>query len=582
VSQPSKPSTLSGAGTACAAFALAALPFETERVAVHAGSLTLTAQELLLGAAIACTGLAALRSRATRPLIPDRAFAIAAGAFVAVLLVSSLTAPEHRINALKFSLRSAGGVAFGLAVCWLVRDRCRRAALLLGAFASGVAAASIVGLVEVAAGARLEPFLALFREHPIYVAGTRRVTASFNYPNTAAAAIAMALPTLAATLGCARGWRRVLALAGVLATVPILLLTYSRGGSIAALAGLLALGLFASRQPALGRVRTTAVVMALAVVGCWAAAARVDGLLAGRALGSSRGPLLAARVDAREDRLEVVAGQSGTMPVTVTNTGSLVWRSSPEAPYRLASSWYDVAGTRLDFEGPRADLPPVLAPGETVALDGAYGVPDHVGPAWLVWDIVIEDRMRMSEQGNAPGRVRAVIGRDAAEVARLAAAVGGGTAPPPAVITPEDIYAPPPRTELWRAALAIFSERPILGLGPDSYRLAYGRYLGLAKWDHRVYANNLALELLATTGLLGLAAFAWVTTVVASKGLGALRGPAGNAASRAALAVALAALAAFFAHGTVDYFLEFTVVYAVFWACSGIVVGLAAGARKGA
>src|SRR5207245_1243891 len=72
--------------------------------------------------------------------------------------------------------------------------------------------------------------------------------------------------------------------------------------------------------------------------------------------------------------------------------------------------------------------------------------------------------------------------------------------------------APVPRADLWRAALRMFAQRPLLGFGPDNFRHLYGAYLGLQVWDERVHANNLYLELLADVGVLGAAAFALVVT----------------------------------------------------------------------
>ena len=46
----------------------------------------------------------------------------------------------------------------------------------------------------------------------------------------------------------------------------------------------------------------------------------------------------------------------------------------------------------------------------------------------------------------------------------------------------------------------------LLGIGPDNFRLTYGRYLGLAAWDSRVHANNTYLEVLVGMGAIGAAA----------------------------------------------------------------------------
>ena len=50
-------------------------------------------------------------------------------------------------------------------------------------------------------------------------------------------------------------------------------------------------------------------------------------------------------------------------------------------------------------------------------------------------------------------------------------------------------------------------EHPILGVGPDNFRLLYGRQFGLSNTDTNVHSNSLYLELLVGSGLIGLAAF---------------------------------------------------------------------------
>ena len=53
-------------------------------------------------------------------------------------------------------------------------------------------------------------------------------------------------------------------------------------------------------------------------------------------------------------------------------------------------------------------------------------------------------------------------------------------------------------------------ERPLIGVGPDNYRLIYGPYAGLAHFDPRVHSNNMYLEMLAGGGLAGGLAFLWL------------------------------------------------------------------------
>ena len=55
---------------------------------------------------------------------------------------------------------------------------------------------------------------------------------------------------------------------------------------------------------------------------------------------------------------------------------------------------------------------------------------------------------------------------------------------------------------------------------------------------------------------------------------------ASDPAARALLAGLFAGLGAFFLHGLVDYFFEFTPTYGLFWLLAGATVGMASGAER--
>jgi putative inorganic carbon (hco3(-)) transporter len=130
-----------------------------------------------------------------------------------------------------------------------------------------------------------------------------------------------------------------------------------------------------------------------------------------------------------------------------------------------------------------------------------------------------------------------------------------------------------PRGELWSAALSMIAERPIFGSGPDSFRHLYGRHLGLAQWDKRLHANNLYLEILADFGVAGSIAFALLVAVVLLPPVRRLRSPAGGPLQIWAIGT-MASMLAFFVHGLLDYFFQFTSLYLLFWMLLGLVLAL--------
>jgi O-antigen ligase len=125
----------------------------------------------------------------------------------------------------------------------------------------------------------------------------------------------------------------------------------------------------------------------------------------------------------------------------------------------------------------------------------------------------------------------------------------------------------------------MFQERPLLGVGPGTYRLRYGSYLGMTSWDERAFAHNIYLELAATTGIVGLIAFLFV--------VGFAVAPLTRALARRwaqsdplcpsprtwlALGAILAAVIAFLGHGLFDYFFGFNPIIGLWWAVVGLAV----------
>ncbi len=116
--------------------------------------------------------------------------------------------------------------------------------------------------------------------------------------------------------------------------------------------------------------------------------------------------------------------------------------------------------------------------------------------------------------------------------------------------------------------------RPLLGVGPDNFRLVYGDYAGVAVWDSTVHANNLYLEWLADTGLVGFAIFLWLNAALVAGAYRRLgRGnPDGPAAAYGVVwqLSLLAALTAWYVHGMLDSFYEFTPTFVAFWLIAGL------------
>jgi hypothetical protein len=241
----------------------------------------------------------------------------------------------------------------------------------------------------------------------------------------------------------------------------------------------------------------------------------------------------------------------------LTNTGSLTWDSTRQPAYAVSYHWLRAGSEAVvQFDGQRTPFAAPVPPGATVTMPVFVTAPGQAGTYTLVWDVVLESRAWLSTEGVPPAHTLVRVEGEPSSVVRTTM-----THLPQAIVRPG-------RLALWSAALRITREHPLLGIGPDNYRHVYGRYLGLDRFDDRVHANDMYLEVLAGAGVLGFSALVWL---LSAWGLALLRRC--RDVPREALMPAAAALAAWLmiaAHGLVDSFLSFTTTYLSF----AIVLGL--------
>ena len=475
-----------------------------------------------------------------------------------VMALAALLAPEERLNAVRFTLK----VGLGALVGWAVYDVASaptlgRREVLSRALALGGLVVAMTGLAE---AGRIEPvasWLGAFKVAPTWVGEFRRVSGTLPYATIAGVVLEMvALLWLAWTLHTSPR-RRPLTALGLAATLVALVFTLSRGAMVSLALALLTWGLVA-----VGRLRTWAPAVALAG-GALVTVAATTLLIR---------PELVWRLRTETDRTWYVAeyrvpgelwaepGQQIEATVTVRNAGVRPW-----APEGLALGYHlrRADGTGVTYDGLRTPLEEPVPPGGEVTLRAGLWAPPEPGRYVVEWDLVYEGLLWFSWKGSPTATTRLVV------EGAPKAVEGWSPTPFP---TPNHVGVPiPERPELWRAAWLMARERPLLGFGPDSFRLRYGAYLGYERWNQGIHANNLYLELLATTGWLGLAAFGLVVWRLVALIWTVLRRTTTPWAHGVALAVG-----AWLVHGVVDAFLGFTPTLVLFWFTVGL---LAAHAR---
>jgi len=163
----------------------------------------------------------------------------------------------------------------------------------------------------------------------------------------------------------------------------------------------------------------------------------------------------------------------------------------------------------------------------------------------LIWDLDQKGRGWFSSNGVVPGVVESDIQQEN-EIRYGAGDVGRWLS------LEKTADATIARGLLWKAAARLAVKTPILGAGPDNFRLLYGRVLGFSSWDTNIRANSLYLELLVGSGLLGLLAFALMAASVPHR-----------------INAATLSIGVFLIHGVVDVFLMTTPIYFAFWILMG-------------
>jgi hypothetical protein len=449
---------------------------------------------------------------------------IAAAVFAATQWIAAAAAPDFFSNAAKAALRVTAGVIL-MAAAAVSRNKDE----MLRVWVVGALAAAVYALAA-HAGFGVP---ALFRTEEFYRGAVQRLSGSFDYPNTAAAFFAMTIPLVWMVF---RNPAARYASAGLLWLA--LLLTQSRGGvaALGAAAALAVIGPY-SRRAGAGRLKMIGLAAApgvlIYVLAAWWSAPP------------------SARYELRLNKLQLGPNETGESEITIWNTGGRNWPAEGRRKVALAYRWFDVRRDAFVSHDPvRTNLEETVGAGDRVTLRAPFRTPPDAGKYLLVWELFRDDLDWFSRAGVIPALAEVDIGTAGerrsghADLSRWYQS--GGTDGP-------QINASVTRPELWTAAIRMWRERPIAGFGPDNFRLRYGSYLGHTKWDTSVRANNLYLELLAGSGVMGFAAFMAMTAL-----------------KRWDVTPVSLALIVFLAHGLADVFLMTTPVYFGFWILMGI------------
>ncbi len=536
-------------------------PFERPLPGSLAG-FTLTTLELSVVAALVAGAAAALRgSTAVTWRTP---ITIPALALLVCALIASVAAPEFRANSFRFVGRlTAALLLFTLAANTMTSPRLARQviATLLGT----AALVGAIAVLELAQVPLVLDALKLFRPGFHVVGGQLRATSTLFYPTIASMYLEVVFALGLVWIASSR-----LAFVALALTGAGIIATFTRAGLVTMTMSLLIYGglIYYKRLAGIGRRSGNGTGE-----GAWTGEHTRLALLAAVLLALvmvSRSPqMLVTRMstDVSQDwygasyeapkTLTLRPDSFTDVPVTLSNRGWLTWQSTQTPVFALSYHWLSIdTEDVVVYDGLRTPFTNPVEPGEDVTVHARVRAPGYPGTYLLVWDIVQESRTWLSLEGVFPGRT----------IVKVEGTAVGGPLPTRGRM-PTGVMRMP-RSVLWSTALQIAARHPVLGIGPDNFRLTYGRYLGLAAWDSRVHANNTYLEVLVGMGVIGAAAFLWLIVAACRSTLARLR--AADLETMPLVAAATAACLTIAAHGVVDSFLTFTSTYVVFALAAGV------------
>src|SRR5659263_7028 len=183
---------------------------------------------------------------------------------------------------------------------------------------------------------------------------------------------------------------------------------------------------------------------------------------------------------------ELSLGQAGTVRIHIKNTGSINWTSEPDGEVALVYRWRTYPQNEY-YEMPSyivTEMPYVVPPGGEVDLTADFLVPEEGGRYVLVFELFKTHVSLFSSAGVAPlimplefinGKSRPLTITENSESFEA--------------IEPAQVTAT--RSQLWRAGFKAWKANPLLGLGPDQFRIRYNDYAPELEHDARIRTHNI-------------------------------------------------------------------------------------------
>ncbi|HYK91822.1 MAG TPA: O-antigen ligase family protein [Acidobacteriota bacterium] len=509
-------------------------------------------------------------------LLPDR-FLPAVTALILVQSLSAALAPAFRGNAIEAAAKMMLGAFFALLVGDVVLgsrpqdDRSDNPAMstLLALSVSGTCVA-LLGLGELAGIGFFARIAHVFQPSKFNLGQHLRLVSTMEYPNTAGSFLSVALcATLALTSfsGTVRERKWSIASVAVVGIQGIALaFTYSRGAIVSTIIAV-AVASAMSKSWIRGAQGRIAQASCLAVL--------LGGALAAYYVhrASEHTPRTQQRIarfglQGAEEVMSLHPALTYGETIAVQNDSCCTWR---KGTYGVGYRWHNLSSNENSSPQIGTDFTSDLAPSELARVQVALRTPPQAGEYFLIWFVFQRsDQVREVKDSYSPGILCIIhpAGTDAGRaITDKARRYLGAIREERRSLNGAQV---PTRGELWSVAIRMFRQRPILGMGPDNFRLLKWKYMEVPQGDETILANSTYLDLLSGSGILGIAAFAWLMWEF-GRGVARRLSPGASHSDWILGYFGTAYLTGFLSHGLVDYFLKFTPTFLLFWLVVGIV-----------
>jgi O-antigen ligase len=525
-------------------------PFEMLRPLLRVPGQSLSNVEAILVVSVLVWSIAAITAGGDMPWRSP----LAAPLFTlaAVAAVTAGLAPAFHANALHMAARLGLLALLVVMVGTTVttHERLRRTLVvsaLAGVVVSGLILLEYLGLAELRA----------FHPGAALVGSQMRASGPLQYPTAASMFVeicfALTLGLLAGSQQRQQRWAAAVLAAALLLMGEAIILTFTRAGLLTSM-----ISLVIAAASAASRGRTEDLWL-LGLIGAGIAAAvltsRSAEVLRLRMTTEGQGSWYRASFDPPSS-LALVAGRRVRVPMRLRNDGRITWTIDGPQPFHVSYHWLSTNGRVVQWEGVRTRLDAPVPPSATVEIAVDVLPLSVAGRYQLAWDIEHVNRLWFSTEPDAR--------RAWTDVTVTGAAAGDGDDVPSLGLMPPTAVRPG-RMELWSLALQLWAERPLIGIGIDNFRLLSGSNERRA--DRRVHTNNMYLELVVGTGLLGVCTLLWLALRTRPL-VWQLLAP-GAVAEAAGVAAAVVAV---LVHGLVDTFLGFTPLYILIALAFGLAV----------